>query len=358
MAGHSDGGIVYLVGAGPGDPGLLTVRGARLLEQAQVVVYDYLANPKLLSYCPQAEAVYVGKKASSHTMTQEQINDLLMKYARQGRRIVRLKGGDPYVFGRGAEEAQALRAAGVRFEIVPGITSAIAAACYAGIPVTHRDFNSSFTLVTGHEKEAEIGHGSSDLDWASLAKQACLAFYMGVKGLPRICDALINHGMKPTTPAAVIEWGTTPRQRTVVATLADLPKRAAEEKIDSPAITIVGEVIALRDTLSWFETRPLFGQTIVVTRTRQQASELSSKLEDLGANVIEAPTIELSPPKSWDDVDEALRGASKFDWIIFTSANGVTYTKQRLFEVGLDSRIFGTAKIAAIGKPTADSIER
>src|SRR3954466_15555841 len=264
-------GIVYLVGAGPGDPGLITVRGAKLLESADVVVYDYLSNPQLLALAPKAEAIYVGKKAASHSMTQEQINWLLIGEGKAGKRVVRLKGGDPFVFGRGGEECEALHAAGVAFEVVPGITAALAAPAYAGIPVTHRDLNSSFTFITGHEKEEEYKDpdsrgrkpavGSSDLDWSSIAKLPCVAFYMGVKSLPRICQKLIEHGMPPDMPAATIRWGTTPRQRTVVGTLADLARRVAEAKLAPPALTIVGRVVQLRETLNWFEHRPLFGQT-------------------------------------------------------------------------------------------------
>ncbi len=392
MATHESRGIVYLVGAGPGDPGLLTVRGANLLEQADTVVYDYLANPELLSYCPQAEKIYVGKKAATHTMSQDEINQLLVDLGKQGKRVVRLKGGDPFVFGRGGEEAEALVTAGIRFEAVPGITAAIAGPAYAGIPVTHRDFNSSFTLITGHEKEEEYkdddakargaASGSSDLDWSVIAKLPCVAFYMGVKSLPRICAKLIENGKDPNTPAATIQWGTRAEQRTCVATLKDLPQKIVEQKISSPAITIVGKVVTMRPTINWFENRPLFGKTIVVTRTRQQASELSAELQELGANVIEAPTIELQAPSNWNEVDEALgvypiqndeRGTMNdernslhrssfivhhlpFDWIIFTSANGVRFTRDRLRALGRDVRVFGNAKIAAIGDVTAEAI--
>jgi uroporphyrinogen III methyltransferase/synthase len=361
------------------------------LEQADVVVYDYLANPELLSYCPHAEKFYVGKKAASHTMSQEEINQLLVDLAKQGKRVVRLKGGDPFVFGRGGEEAEALKISNLKFEIVPGITAAIAGPAYAGIPVTHRDFNSSFTLITGHEKEEEYkdedakargsAAGSSDLDWSVIAKLPCVAFYMGVKALPRICAKLIENGKDPNTPAATIQWGTRVNQRTCVATVKDLPQKIAEQGISSPAITIIGKVVTLRETMNWFETRPLFGQTIVVTRTRQQASELTTQLQELGANVIEAPTIELQPPGSWQQVDDALgvsvaatpaspsalkgeagvaatRGAAAhaWDWIIFTSANGVRFTRDRLRALGRDVRVFGSAKIAAIGDATADAI--
>jgi uroporphyrinogen III methyltransferase/synthase len=365
------GGIVYLVGAGPGDPGLITVRGAQLLASADVVVYDYLSNPQLLSHCPpDVETVYVGKKAAAHSFTQEQINALLIVKAREGngKRVVRLKGGDPFVFGRGGEECEALAAAGIPFEVAPGITAAIAAPAYAGIPVTHRDFNSSFTFITGHEKEdeyrdaeaktREAASGSSDIDWASVAKLPCLAFYMGVKSLPRICQNLIEHGMAPDTPAATIHWGTTPRQRTVVSTLKDLPAEVGRAELKPPALTIVGRVVSLRDTMNWFERRPLFGQTVVVTRTRQQASDLSEKLAALGASVIEAPTIELHAPDEWSGVDEALRSAGRFDWVVFTSANGVAFTRRRLFDLGFDARALGSAKIATIGDVTAAAVRR
>ena len=358
-------GTVYLVGAGPGDPGLLTLRGAELLQSADVVIYDYLSNPQLLTHCPNAEAIYVGKKAAQHSMTQEQINALLVEKANEGKRVVRLKGGDPFVFGRGGEECEALATAGIPFEVVPGITAAIAAPAYAGIPVTHRDLNSSFTFVTGHEKEETYRQAeaktrepgtASDLDWSALAKLPCLAFYMGVKSLPRICQKLIEHGMDPLMPAATIRWGTTPRQKTVAGTVSDLPAKVAEAGLGPPALTIVGRVVALRQTLQWFENRPLSGQTIVVTRTRQQASELSRSLREQGANVIEAPTIELMEPADWSAVDEVLKSIAAFDWVIFTSQNGVKFTKRRLLEIGLDARAFGNAKIAAIGDATAGAI--
>lgn len=359
-------GVVYLVGAGPGDPGLITVRGQRLLGLADVVVYDYLANPALLSYCPQAEVIYVGKKAASHTMTQDQISQLLVDQGLAGKRVVRLKGGDPFIFGRGGEECEALKRAGVRFEVVPGITASIGGPCYAGIPVTHRDFNSSFTLITGHEKEEDYkdpqardrdaAAGSSDVDWAVIARLPCIAFYMGVKALPRISQKLIEHGMKPDTPAATIQWGTMSRQRTVVGTISDLPQKVVEAGITAPAITIVGKVVTLRPAMSWFEDRPLFGQTIVVTRTRQQASDLSIQLEELGATVIEAPTIELVAPENWDAVDRAIAAAGEYDWIVFTSTNGVRFTRDRLRQTGKDARVFGGARVAAIGDATAEAI--
>ncbi len=362
---ESKRGMVYLVGAGPGDPGLITVRGRDLLERAEVVVFDHLANPALLRHCPRADLIYVGKQASKHAMSQGEINRLLVEKGLAGQLVVRLKGGDPFVFGRGGEECEALAAAGVGFEVVPGITSAIAGPAYAGIPVTHRDFNSSYTLVTGHEKEAdyqdpaarERGTGAaSDVDWSVLAKLPCLAFYMGVKSLPSICRRLMENGMSGEMPAATIQWGTTSRQRTVVGTVSTLARKVEEAGISPPAMTIIGRVVELRETMNWFEKRPLFGQTIVVTRTRQQASSLAKGLEDLGARVMEAPTIELEPACDAAVVDEALRMAGTFDWIVFTSQNGVAFAKQRLRESGVDVRAFGGAKIAAIGQATADAI--
>ncbi len=362
----STSGKVCLVGAGPGDPGLLTVKGARLLALADVVVYDYLANSRLLVHCPDAQKIYVGKMAASHSMTQDQINAVLVEQGLAGKQVVRLKGGDPFIFGRGGEECLALKNAGVAFEVVPGITAAIAGPAYAGIPVTHRDFNSSFTFITGHEKEEDYkddaakargaAAGSSDIDWDVIAKLPCVAFYMGVKSLPRICAKLIEHGKDPNTPAATIRWGTRPDQQTVVATVGTLADVVAQAGLKPPAITIVGQVVSLREQMNWFETRPLFGQTIVVTRTRQQASELSSQLEDLGANVIEAPTIEIAEPADWSAVDASLMRAGEFDWIIFTSASGVEAAKKRLLAIDADVRIFGKAKIAVIGSATADAV--
>jgi uroporphyrinogen III methyltransferase/synthase len=359
---------VYLVGAGPGDPGLLTVRGRDLLEQAEVVVYDALSDPRLLVHAPDAQHLYVGKRAAAHSFTQAQINALLVEHGSAGKRVVRLKGGDPFVFGRGGEECEVLRDAGVPFEVVPGITAAIAAPCYAGIPVTHRDFNSSFTLITGHEKEEEYkdeqakargaAQGSSDIDWPSIAKLPCLAFYMGVKALPRITAKLIEHGMDRATPAATIQWGTTPRQRTVVATVSTLVAEVERAGITPPALTIIGRVVSLRETMNWFERRPLFGQTVVVTRTRHQASDLTRQLDALGAGVIEAPTIEIAPPADGSHVDQALARLHEYDWVVFTSANGVAETKRKLMQFGLDARVFGKAKLAAIGDATAEAIRQ
>jgi len=360
-----ESGMVALVGAGPGDPGLITLRGARLLEQADVVVYDYLAAPRLLAHAPNAEHLFVGKQASKHSMTQDQINALLIDKARNGHKVVRLKGGDPFVFGRGGEEAEALKQAGIRFTVVPGITAAIAGPAYAGIPVTHRDFNSSFTLITGHEKEEiykdeeaksrKAATGSSDLDWSAIARLPCVAFYMGVKSLPRISSKLIENGMSPDTPAATIQWGTTPKQRTCVATIGTIAEAVKAARITAPAITIVGKVVTMRDTLNWFETRPLFGQTVVVTRTRDQASELSKKLEAQGANVIEAATIEVAAALDQSKLDAAFRSLSG-SVVVFTSANGVRATRDRMRQLKLDSRVFAGVSVAVIGDATAKAV--
>lgn len=358
-------GKVWLVGAGPGDPGLITVRGKELLELADTVVYDALCNPRLLQHALKAEHIYVGKRAARHTLTQDRINQLLVELAMSGKKVVRLKGGDPFVFGRGGEECAVLAAAGVPFEVVPGITAAIAAPAYAGIPVTHRDLNSTFTLVTGHEKEEVYqdpaarereAAGGGDVDWSALAGLPCLAFYMGLKSLRRICAKLVEHGMDPKMPAAAIHRGTTAAQRTVTGTLATLADEVAGAGLGPPVMTIVGRVVELRATMNWFESRPLFGQTIVVTRTRQQASELSRQLEELGAEVLEAPTIELADPEDWGPVDAAVAAGGEYDWIIFTSVNGVQAARDRLDALGKDARIWREAKIAAIGRATADAI--
>jgi uroporphyrinogen III methyltransferase/synthase len=364
-----ENGMVALVGAGPGDPGLITLRGVRLLEQADVVVYDYLASPRLLKHAPNAEHLFVGKMASRHSMTQDQINALLIERAQAGHRVVRLKGGDPFVFGRGGEECEALAQAKVRYLVVPGITAAIAGPAYAGIPVTHRDFNSSFTLITGHEKEEQYkdaesktrdsATGSSDLDWSAIAKLPCVAFYMGVKSLPRIAKRLIDNGMSPDTPAATIQWGTTTRQRTCVATVGSIADAVLRAGISAPAITIVGKVVSMRDTINWFESRPLFGKTVVVTRTRDQASDLTERLEALGARVIEAATIEVSPKPDQSALDSVLIPSLKSaagQTVIFTSANGVRAARDRMRQLNLDARIFTDAHIAVIGEATARAV--
>ena len=350
-------GRVYLVGAGPGDPGLLTLRGREVLALAEVVVYDALVSPRLLDYAPPAaERVYVGKRSSKHTLSQEDINRLLVEQAGRGKCVVRLKGGDPYVFGRGGEEALALVEAGIEFEVVPGVTAAVAAAAYAGIPVTHRKLASSVGLVTGHEADDKE---DSALDWDALARwKGTLVFYMGVANLPTIAGNLIRHGLRPETPAAVIHWGTTPRQRVVTGDLRSLPGLVEAAGITAPALILVGEVVALRERLNWFERRPLFGRRIVVTRLRAQASELAATLESLGAEVIEAPAIRIEPAEDATGLRQAVADRDAFDWIVFTSTNGVDAYFETLAGMGLDARALAGRRIAAIGPATAERLAR
>lgn len=350
-------GKVYLIGAGPGDPGLITVKGLTCIRNADVVVYDYLASPSLLAEAsPRAEIIYVGKKGGDHTLSQDRINALLVEKAKTGKTVARLKGGDPFIFGRGGEEAEVLLQEGISFEIVPGVTSAIAAPAYAGIPLTHRDFTSTLTLVTGHEDPTK---NASNIDWAALAKGVgTLVFLMGVKNLSRIVHHLVQNGKSPKTPIALVQWGTTARQRTVAGTLETIVEQVAAAKLSSPAIIVVGEVVTLRDKLKWFENRPLFGKTVVVTRAREQASDLVKALADLGANCLEFPTIQVMPPDSWMPLDAALDQLPAYDWIIFTSVNGVKYFFERLFEGGRDVRALGHVRTAAIGPVTAQHLRR
>jgi uroporphyrinogen III methyltransferase / synthase len=345
-----------LVGAGPGDPGLLTLKGREVLEKAEVVIYDYLANEEFLKYAPpDAERIYVGKKGGDHTLSQGGINDLLVEKG-SDRIVVRLKGGDPFVFGRGGEEAQVLVAAGIPFEVVPGVTAAIAVPAYAGIPLSHRDYTAGMTFVTGHEREDK---GDSKIDWDKLAAGAgTLVFFMGVKNLSEISRSLTAHGRALDTPVAVIRWGTTPDQKTVIGTLGDIAERVKQAGITPPAITVVGEVVRLRDELNWFESRPLFGRHIVVTRAREQASDFRVKLTELGAQCIEFPTIAVEPPSSWAPLDAAIARLSTYDWVIFTSVNGVRFFMERLWAAGLDVRELKGTRLAAIGPKTAEALEK
>jgi len=347
-------GKVYLVGAGPGDPGLITMRGKYLLERAEVLVYDYLASPKLLKYVPQdATLIYAGKKGGSkHTHTQEEINQMLVDWARAGKTVVRLKGGDPFIFGRGGEEIEELVKAGIAFEVVPGVTSATAAATYAGIPITHRGYTASVSFITGHE---EPGKKNSNIDWSKLATGAgTLVIYMGIKNLPIIVDNLIQYGRDPKTPVAVVRWASTPEQQTVVATIETIVSRVEEAAIKPPALIIVGEVVALRETLDWFEKRPLFGKRIVVTRTREQASELVTALEGYGADCLEYSTIQVEPLSSYEILDEELDRLNEYHWVLFSSINAVQYFFDRLYARGLDARNLKGPHVAAVGKATAD----
>jgi uroporphyrinogen III methyltransferase/synthase len=348
-------GRVYLVGAGPGDPALATIKAVACLQQAEVIIYDYLASDKLLEFAPpQAERIYVGKKAGDHAMSQEQINALLVEKGRSSV-VVRLKGGDPFIFGRGGEEALALREAGVRFEVVPGVTSAIAVPSYAGIPLTHRGLSASVAFVTGHEMP---GKEKSDIHWDRLATSVgTLVFLMGVKNLEFIASQLIAHGRAAETPVAVIRWGTTAEQQTVVGTLGNIAGIAEATGLKPPAIIVVGEVAGLRQHLNWFEERPLFGKTVVVTRAREQASDFRLLLEEQGAQCLEFPTIEVIPPANWGPVDQAIQNLDHYDWVIFTSINGVRFFFQRLQEKGEDVRALRGIKVGAIGPKTAAGLE-
>jgi len=346
-------GKVFLVGAGPGDPELLTIKAQKVLQKADVIVYDYLASEEILDLAKQeAEKIYVGKKAGKHTLPQEDINNLLIKKAKQGKIVVRLKGGDPFVFGRGGEEAEALFEENIPFEIIPGITSAIAVPAYAGIPVTHRDYTSTLAIITGHEAE---GKAESKIDFSALAKIGTLIFLMGVKNLPFIVENLIKNGKSEDTPVAIIRWGTLEKQKTVVGCLKDIVEKAKKENISPPAVIIVGEVVKLREKLAWFEKKPLFGKKIVITRTRKQASKLSEKLRELGAKCYEIPTIEIKPLES-KEMEEEIKKLGSYDWIVFTSENGVEIFLQKVFEQGFDARIFSHIKIAVIGSATKNKL--
>lgn len=349
-------GTVYLVGAGPGDAGLFTRRGAELLARADVVVYDALVNPDLLRLAPKtAEFIYGGKRAAAHAIPQEELNQLLVTKAKEGKIVVRLKGGDPYIFGRGGEEAEELAAAKVAFEVVPGVSSFYAGPNYAGIPVTHRDHCSSFTVLTGHEDPTK---DESSIDWAQLAKSTGTKIVlMGVERIRRIAEQLIAHGMAANTPVALVRWGTTGRQQSIEGTLATIADVVETAKFTAPAVTIIGGVVKLRGKLNWFERRPLFGQRIVVTRTREQASELARQLSDLGANVLEIPTIKIVPPQHQKLVAEMMGGLGSYQWLVFTSPNGVTSFFDYFFKAFDDIRGLGCVRIAAVGPATAAKLK-
>ncbi|MBA4392418.1 MAG: uroporphyrinogen-III C-methyltransferase [Desulfobacca sp.] len=350
-------GKVFLVGAGPGDPGLITLKGFRLLQKAEVVIYDFLASPELLKHISsEAETIYVGKKGGDHTLPQNEINQLIINRASQGKNVVRLKGGDPFIFGRGGEEAEELARAHIPFEIVPGVTSAIAVPAYAGIPLTHRRYNTSVAFFTGHEDPTKEGQ-PQDLGKKAAGVET-LVFLMGVKNLSSIVKSLIDHGRDPETPAALIRWGTTPRQKTITGTLKTIFRKAEESGLTPPAILVVGRVVECRDTLNWFEQRPLLGKTIVVTRTREQASELVDQLAALGAECLELPTIRIVPPSDWSGLDQALQRIEEVNWILFTSPNGVHFFFDRLETLHLDLRILKGIKIGVIGPATAQALKK
>lgn len=349
-------GKVYLVGAGPGDPGLITQKGIECLEKAEVVVYDNLLDKELLERSPAAEKIYVGKKASQHSKTQDEINRLLADKAEEGKTVVRLKGGDPFVLGRGGEEAETLVKKGIRYEVVPGITSAVAVPAYAGIPVTHRGRASSFAVITGHEDPEKE---SSSIRWEKLATGTdTLVFLMGMNNLPAIVGKLVENGRAEDTPAAVIKDGTGPAQVTVVGTLADIVGRVEEQEISAPAVIVVGDVVSLQEKLAWFDKRPLFNKRVLVTRSRQQASALSRLLAERGARPIELPAIEVQPLTDNTELDEAIGDMSRYQWVLFTSVNGVEAFFRRLDGRKMDSRALGGEKVGAIGPATAKSLER
>jgi uroporphyrinogen III methyltransferase / synthase len=348
-------GTVYLVGAGPGDPRLITVRGRQCLERSDVIVYDRLVSPQLLRYAKrEAEKIYVGKSPEGNTLEQEDINFLLRDLALQGKTVTRLKGGDPSVFARVGEEAEELARHGVPFELVPGISSALGAPLYAGIPVTHRDLATSFHVVTGHEDPNKPDGG---VNWADLARvSGTLVILMGVGRIGGIAGQLIAHGRDSQTPVALVRWGTRAEQETLTGTLQDIAAKVAESSFKNPAVIVVGEVVRLRETLQWVEQRPLFGQRIVVTRARSQASELSRLVEDLGGEPYEFPVIRTVAPDDFAPLDDALQRGTEWDWILFTSVNGVEMFWERMRHNRVDVRSFATAKIAAVGAKTASAL--
>ncbi|MEP0843883.1 MAG: uroporphyrinogen-III C-methyltransferase [Phycisphaerae bacterium] len=353
LVGDFEPGTVSLVGSGPGDSALISVRGAVRVAQADVILHDKLIGPELLELAGRdAERIFVGKWRGEKVWTQEQINAALVEQARAGRRVVRLKGGDPFVFGRGGEECEHLAAAGVRYEVVPGITAAFGAPAAAGIPLTHRGLSGSFALVTGHL----AGDQPGGPDYTALARMETIAIYMGVKTLGDNCRRLMAAGLAPDTPVAVIRWGTRPRQQTVTGTLADIDRRVQAAGLDPPALVLVGKVVTMRERIEWFERRPLHGQVIVVTRMRGQAAGLSGPLLAAGAEVIEAPTIELADVEDHTAIDAAIRRLADYDWLVLTSTNGVDAFFARLAALGLDARALAGVKVAAVGTATAQRV--
>jgi uroporphyrinogen III methyltransferase/synthase len=349
-------GKVYLIGAGPGDPGLITVKGLECVKKADVIIYDYLANERLLDQRrPDAELIYVGKQGGRHTLPQDEINSLIVKRAKEGKLVARLKGGDPFIFGRGGEEAEELVDHGVPFEIVPGVTAATAVPTYAGIPLTHRDHTASVAFVTGHEDPTKP---ESKVHWEKISTGiGTLVFFMGMKNLQSIVDNLISHGRGPETPVALIQWGTRTDQKVVTGMLKDIVSRVKAAKLGPPAIIVVGEVVKLRDKLNWYESKPLFGRRVVVTRSRDQASVFAEMLIDRGATTIEFPTIDVVPPKSWEELDRAIAGIETYHWIIFTSANAIRFFMERLRSLNRDLRLLKGVNICVVGPKTAEALE-
>ncbi len=349
-------GKVFIVGAGPGDPDLITLRAKRCLEKADVVIFDYLVNREILKLVPEgAEFISIGKRNTPQRIPQEKIHSIMIEKAKEGKQVVRLKGGDPFIFGRGGEEAIALAEAGIPFEIVPGITSAIAVPEYAGIPLTHREF-SSVLFLTGHEDPSKP---QSSIDWESISKiKGTLVFFMGMNTLSGIVEKLLSYGKPPDTPAAVIHWGSLPIQRTLQSTLGGIVELVKNSGITSPSILVVGEVVSLREKINWYERKPLFGKKIIITRAEEQSEELSVKLKDLGADVISMPMIKIVSPVDYAPIDSAIKRLSSYNWLIFTSANGVRFFLARLKEKGRDIRDLKGIKIMAIGPRTKAEVEK
>lgn len=349
-------GKVILAGAGPGDWGLVTLKAKEALGQAEAVVYDWLVNPELLSFAPKAQKIFVGKKGGTHYKEQSEINQILLKLARQGKWVVRLKGGDPFIFGRGGEEASFLVRHRIPFEVIPGVSAGIGAPAYAGIPLTDRRWASQVTFITGHEDPTKE---SSSVDWKKLSQiGGTLVSFMGVRNLPQIVKNLLQAGKSSKTPAAVIEWGTLPEQRVIVGTLSDIVQKARKARIESPALTVIGEVVRLRNKLAWFPPKQsLQGKTVVVTRARAQASELTRQLQEKGAEVIEFPTIQIEPPRDPREIDREINRLQQYDWVVFTSTNGVHFFFERVKKLKKDARIFSGVQIAAIGEATAKALE-
>lgn len=352
--GKSPKGKVYIIGAGPGDIGLLTVKGLRCLEKADVVIYDFHLNAQILNYINHdAEFIYAGKRGGHHEMTQEEINDAMVRKASEGKIVCRLKGGDPFVFGRGGEEAEVLAKNGIDFEVVPGVSSAIAAPAYAGIPLTHRLYSSTFAVIPGYEDATKE---KSSIDWSKLATGVgTLVILMAIRNIENLVNKLIENGRSPDTPVAVIRWGTRPDQRTIVSKLRDLVSDIKDNEIKPPSVIVVGDVVKLRDSLKWYEKLPLFGQRVLVTREHSGGFE---RLEELGAEIIELPTIEIQPPTNYSELDSSISRIDSYNWIVFTSANGVRYFLKRFFELDRDIRDLKGLKICAIGTKTAAEIKK
>lgn len=353
----SETGKVYLIGAGPGDPGLVTVRARELIEVADVIVYDYLANPKLLEWAKaDAEQIYVGKSAGRHSIPQDEIEEILVKHAKLGHQVVRLKGGDPFVFGRGGEEISELETDKIPYEIVPGVTAALATAAYAGIPLSHRDYSSAITFLTGHENPEKHTLSIHFGDYAQTKSTLCI--YMGIGQLPRIVNELQDGGMSSEMPVAIIEWATLNRQRSLFSSLGTVVDDLAASGLGAPAMVIIGDVVAKRARAEWFEGRPLFGKRIVVTRAREQAGQLTELLSTQGAEVIELPFISVEPHHDPKVVSEVLAGIAVYEWIVFTSANGVKHFFDLFYKAFDDIRCLGPMRIAAVGAATAREIEK